>query len=49
VNDLDKDTYDVYDPELFAGAPVSLQLIGRSMHEEQLLAVATAVDEAVKA
>lgn len=49
TNALDQDTYDMYDPHLFEGAPVSLQLIGRSMHEEQLLAVATAVDQAVKA
>lgn len=49
VNKLDRETYDPYDPELFDGAPVSVQLIGRSMHEEQLLALAMAVDQAVKA
>ena len=49
VTQLDQDTYDVYDPKVFDGAPVSLQLIGRSMMEEQLLAVAMAMDAAVKA
>lgn len=49
VNDLDQETYDLYDPDLFDGAPVALQLVGRSMFEEQLLAVAMAVDQAVKA
>jgi amidase len=49
VNELDQDNYNIYDPKLFEGAPVSVQLIGRSMHEEKLLAVAIAVDRAVKA
>jgi amidase len=49
TNALDQETYDLYDPNLFEGAPVSVQLIGRSMTEEQLLAVAMAVDQAVKA
>ncbi|KAI1618724.1 amidase signature domain-containing protein [Exophiala viscosa] len=49
ANDLDQDNYDIYDPELFENAPVCLQLVGRSMHEEQLLSVAFAVDQAVKA
>lgn len=49
VNDLDQETYDLYTPELFDGAPVTLQLIGRSMMEEQLLAVSHAVDKVIKA
>jgi amidase len=49
VNDLDQGAYDIYDPELFEGAPVSLQLVGKSMFEEQLLAVAMAVDHVIKA
>jgi amidase len=48
VNDLDQETYDLYDPELFDNGPVSLQLVGRSMFEEELMAVAMAVDQAVK-
>lgn len=49
VSDLDRDNYEIYDPKLFEGAPISLQLIGRSMEEEQLLAVAMAVDSIMKA
>ncbi len=49
VNALDQETYDMYDPEKFANAPVSVQLVGRSMQEEQLLAAAMAVDQAIKA
>lgn len=48
VNELDQDTYDIYDPGLFEDAPVCVQLVGRSMHEERLLAVAGAVDRAIK-
>ncbi|OAL21018.1 hypothetical protein AYO20_11442 [Fonsecaea nubica] len=49
VNELDQETYDLYDPVLFEGAPISLQLVGRSLCEEELLAVAMAVDSAIKA
>ncbi|KIX07405.1 uncharacterized protein Z518_02058 [Rhinocladiella mackenziei CBS 650.93] len=49
INKLDQEAYDIYDPYLFEGAPVSLQLVGRSMCEEELLSVAMAVDRAVKA
>jgi amidase len=48
VNGLDRETHELYDPELFAGAPVSLQLVGRNMFEERLLATAIAVDQAIK-
>lgn len=47
VNELDWENHAIYDPELFDGAPVSLQLIGRGLGEEKLLAVAEAVDRAV--
>ncbi|KPI38100.1 putative amidase [Cyphellophora attinorum] len=47
ANDLDRENHELYDPELFAGAPLSLQLVGRSMFEEQLLATAMAVDQAI--
>lgn len=48
VNSLDQETYDMYDPEKFADAPVCVQLVGRNLQEEQLMAVAMAVDKAVK-
>ncbi len=47
INELDQDTYNIYDPKLFEGAPVSLQLTGRSFCEEQLLAVAQVLDLAI--
>ena len=49
VNDRDKENYDMYDPELWNETPVSLQLIGRRLAEEKLLAVASVVDSVVNA
>ncbi|KIV88585.1 hypothetical protein PV10_08255 [Exophiala mesophila] len=48
VNEIDQETYDLYDPVLFDGAPVCLQLVGRTMQEEQLLAVTAALDKALR-
>ena len=48
VNEIDQETYDLYDPVLFDGAPVCLQLVGRTMQEEQLLAVTVALDKALR-
>ncbi|KIX01047.1 uncharacterized protein Z518_10113 [Rhinocladiella mackenziei CBS 650.93] len=47
VNSFDSANYDIYDPELFDGAPVCLQLIGRPLAEEKLIAVTRVVDEVV--
>lgn len=47
VNERDKENYEMYNPTLFEGAPVSLQLVGRTFQEEKLFAVAMAVDEAI--
>lgn len=48
ISELDRENYVMYNPKMFEDAPISLQLIGRSMQEEQLLAVAMAVDLAIK-
>lgn len=48
INERDQENYDMYDPELFAEAPVSVQLVGRNLQEESLLAIAMAVDAAIK-
>lgn len=47
ANLIDKANHDLYDPELFHNAPISLQLVGRYMEEEKLMAVANAFDQAV--
>ncbi|OJD17194.1 hypothetical protein AJ78_02687 [Emergomyces pasteurianus Ep9510] len=48
LNDLDKAIHDEYDAEIYDGAPVSLQLVGRRYQEEKLIALAEYVEAAVK-
>ncbi len=48
IGPLDEETYDMYDPHTFADAPVCVQLVGRNLQEENLMAVAMAVDKAIK-
>lgn len=48
VNSRDKENYDMYEPNRYIDAPVCVQLVGRNLQEEKLLAVATAVDRAIK-
>lgn len=48
INETDQEKYDMYDERLFECAPVAVQLVGRSFQEELLLAVAMAIDRAVK-
>lgn len=38
----------MYDPQKYADAPVCVQVVGRNLQEEKLLAVARAVDQAIK-
>ncbi|KAE8158943.1 Acetamidase [Aspergillus tamarii] len=40
VNDMDKAVYAEYDPEVYHGAPVAVQIIGRRLSEERTLAIA---------
>ncbi|KAK6846198.1 amidase [Apiospora arundinis] len=40
ASELDKKIQSDYDPELYDGAPVSLQIIGRRYQEEKLMAIA---------
>ncbi|KAL5350792.1 hypothetical protein ACLOAV_004363 [Pseudogymnoascus australis] len=47
-NPLDKKTFDVYDPEVFDGAFVGLQLVGRRLHEERLLALAEMLGDGIE-
>ncbi len=44
---IDPDCF-IDDPELFAGLPVVLQLIGRTLEEEGVIAMTEVVDAALK-
>ncbi|KKZ66928.1 hypothetical protein EMCG_07424 [[Emmonsia] crescens] len=48
LNDTDKTIHDEYDAEIYDGAHVGLQLVGRRFQEEKLIALAEYVGEAVK-
>ena len=45
---IDQENYEMYDPQKFADAPVCVQLVGRYLQEEHLMAVGMAVDKAIK-
>ncbi|KAH7883625.1 general amidase [Phlebopus sp. FC_14] len=49
IDDFDKWLYDLYEPEVFKNAPVAIQLVGRTLEEEAVLAMTEIVDAALKA
>lgn len=48
VSDVDQKTQDTYDPKIYDGAPVAVQLVGRRLQEEKMLALAKYVGDAVR-
>ncbi|KIK70774.1 hypothetical protein GYMLUDRAFT_254100 [Collybiopsis luxurians FD-317 M1] len=48
-NEQDKTAYELYKPEDFANAPIAIQLIGRTLEEEAVIAMGEIVDAALKA
>ncbi|KAH9951542.1 general amidase [Amylocystis lapponica] len=48
LSEADHYNYDFYDPETFRNAPVGLQLVGRSLEEEAVIAMTEIVDAALK-
>ncbi|KAM0723815.1 hypothetical protein Q7P37_000805 [Cladosporium fusiforme] len=47
VDDVDRETQELYDPEIYDGAHVSVQLVGRRLQEEKMIALAKYVGEAL--
>ncbi|KAK4205074.1 Acetamidase [Triangularia verruculosa] len=43
LNDVDKKNWEAYDPEIYDGAPVGVQLVARKFEEEKILAIAEIV------
>ncbi|KAK0952260.1 hypothetical protein LTS01_024902, partial [Friedmanniomyces endolithicus] len=48
-NPFDKANHELYDPELWKGHPVTLQLVGRPYRDEALIAVSEVIDSVVNA
>ncbi|KAG2366570.1 general amidase [Suillus spraguei] len=48
-DDIDKEVYELYDPEKFKNAPVCLQLVGRTLEEEAVIKMTEIVDAALAA
>ncbi|KAB5554879.1 amidase signature domain-containing protein [Coniochaeta sp. 2T2.1] len=42
-NDIDRLNWDAYDPEVYHGAPVGLQIVGGKFEEEKVLAIASVI------
>ncbi|KLO19358.1 general amidase [Schizopora paradoxa] len=47
-NKKDQAMFQAYDPEIFKGAPIALQLVGRTLEEEAVIAMTEVVDKALK-
>ncbi|KAJ3998567.1 amidase signature domain-containing protein [Lentinula boryana] len=47
-NEEDKANYNIYNPANFANAPISVQLVGRTLEEEAVIAMGEIVDNALK-
>ncbi|PPR00101.1 hypothetical protein CVT24_008959 [Panaeolus cyanescens] len=47
-NSADKANYELYNPEVFKGGPICIQLIGRTLEEEGVIAMGEIVDNAIK-
>ncbi|KAF9229322.1 general amidase [Gyrodon lividus] len=49
VDDFDQGIHEMYHPEVFKNAPICLQLVGRTLEEEAVIAMTEIVDAALKA
>lgn len=46
-NEEDKFVYDMYSPEKYTDAPVSLQIVGRRQRDEKVIAALAAIEKAM--
>ncbi|PGH19655.1 hypothetical protein AJ80_03810 [Polytolypa hystricis UAMH7299] len=47
-NEVDQKNWEAYDPEVYHGAPVGLQVVARRYEEEKVLAIARIIDQVLK-
>ncbi|KAL4066339.1 amidase signature domain-containing protein [Scleroderma yunnanense] len=48
ISDFDKEIYEMYDPATFKNAPVGLQLVGRNLEEEAVIAMTEIISTSLK-
>ncbi|KAL0471511.1 amidase signature domain-containing protein [Neurospora intermedia] len=48
VNEVDRANWEAYDPEIYHGAPVGVQIVARKFEEEKVLGIAKVVHAALK-
>lgn len=48
-NDIDRSNWDLYDPELMDGLPVSIQIVGKRLEEEKVLGAAKVIERILQA
>ncbi|WEW57130.1 amidase [Emydomyces testavorans] len=48
LNDLDARNWEAYDPEIYDGAPVGVQIVGRKYEEEKMLAIGRIIYECLE-
>lgn len=48
-NEQDKFNHDLYDPKVYANAPISLQLVGRRFEDEKVVAICAEIEKVLRA
>lgn len=48
LSDFDKENYENYDPKTYEHAPISIQVVARTLEEEALIAMSEIVDKALR-
>jgi len=48
LSEIDRQVYELYDPAIFKGTPIALQLVGQTMEDEAVIGMSEIVDEAIK-
>jgi amidase len=48
LSDIDKRNAELYDPEVYEGAPIAIQMVARRLQEEKVLAMGSVLEAALK-
>jgi amidase len=48
LSDIDRENAALYDPEVYHGAPISVQIVARRLQEEKVLALGSVLEAALK-